>query len=280
VSGFVEADGCFHVSIQKSETNRNGFVTSLRFSISQLSRDHALMARIKNYFNCGSIVLSKSDSLEFRINRCKDALNKLVPHFTTFILHGGKALEFADFARAAKLMEIKTHLTLEGIQQIRQIKLGMNKARQMSTLSTSQLPLNVRYGWLNIPEYPLIILFILTGAIFLMSSSDLVSMFLAIELQSYGLYIFATLYRDSEFATSAGLTYFLLGGLSSCFILLGSCLLYLNFGITNLDGIYVLSSLSEVNGLESLVETNKYFNLALLVMSVGYLFKVSAAPAV
>ena len=67
-------------------------------------------------------------------------------------------------------------------------------------------------------------------------------------------------------------------GLSSCFILLGSCLLYLNFGITNLDGIYVLSSLSEVNGLESLVETNKYFNLALLVMSVGYLFKVSAAP--
>ncbi|KAG0122600.1 various chains-domain-containing protein [Tuber indicum] len=77
---------------------------------------------------------------------------------------------------------------------------------------------------------------------------------------------------------STGLTYFLLGGLSSCFILLGSCLLYLNFGITNLDGLYVLSSLSEVNGLEVLVETNQYFNLALLIMSVGYLFKVSAAP--
>ena len=47
-------------------------------------------------------------------------------------------------------------------------------------------------------EYPLVILFILIGAILLMSSSDLVSMFLAIELQSYGLYIFATLYRNSE----------------------------------------------------------------------------------
>jgi NADH-ubiquinone oxidoreductase chain 2 len=130
----------------------------------------------------------------------------------------------------------------------------------------------------TIIEYPLIILFVLIGATFLMSSSDLVSMFLAIELQSYGLYIFATLYRDSELATSAGLTYFLLGGLSSCFILLGSCLLYLNSGITNLDGIYVLSSLSEVNGKEAIVETNKYLNLALLIMSVGYLFKVSAAP--
>jgi NADH-ubiquinone oxidoreductase chain 2 len=137
---------------------------------------------------------------------------------------------------------------------------------------------NKNLGFLQIPEYPLIILFILIGATFLMSSSDLVSMFLAIELQSYGLYIFATLYRDSELSTSAGLTYFLLGGLSSCFILLGSCLLYLNSGITNLDGIFVLSSLSEVNGKEAIVETNKYLNLALLIMSVGYLFKVSAAP--
>ena len=59
--------------------------------------------------------------------------------------------------------------------------------------------------------YSLIILFILIGAILLMSSSDLISMFLAIELQSYGLYILATLYRNSEWSTSAGLTYFLLG---------------------------------------------------------------------
>jgi NADH-ubiquinone oxidoreductase chain 2 len=67
----------------------------------------------------------------------------------------------------------------------------------------------------SILEYPLIILFILTGGIFLMSSSDLISMFLAIELQSYGLYIFATLYKDSELSTAAGLTYFLLGGYNS-----------------------------------------------------------------
>ena len=67
-------------------------------------------------------------------------------------------------------------------------------------------------------EYPLIILFILLGGIFLMTSSDIVTMYLAIELQSYGLYILVTLNRDSEWSTSSGLTYFLLGGLSSCFI--------------------------------------------------------------
>src|SRR6266404_2702506 len=66
----------------------------------------------------------------------------------------------------------------------------------------------------------IILLFIVTGALFLMSTNDLVSIFLSIELQSYGLYLLSTIYRNSESATSGGLMYFLLGGLSSCFILL------------------------------------------------------------
>lgn len=98
----------------------------------------------------------------------------------------------------------------------------------------------------KIIEYPLILLFIITGAVFLVSTSDLVSIFLSIELQSYGLYLLSTLYRNSELATSGGLTYFLLGGLSSCFILLGTSLLYANSGTTNLDGIYIITSLSDM----------------------------------
>jgi NADH-ubiquinone oxidoreductase chain 2 len=98
----------------------------------------------------------------------------------------------------------------------------------------------------KIVEYPIILLFIITGSVFLISSSDLVSIFLSIELQSYGLYLLSTLYRNSEYATSGGLTYFLLGGLSSCFILLGTSLLYINSGSTNLDNIYVIISLSDV----------------------------------
>ena len=85
----------------------------------------------------------------------------------------------------------------------------------------------------RIIEYPLVLLFIITGAILLVSSSDLVSIFLSIELQSYGLYLLSTIYRNSELSTSAGLTYFLLGGLSSCFILLSTSLIYANSGTTN-----------------------------------------------
>jgi NADH-ubiquinone oxidoreductase chain 2 len=99
----------------------------------------------------------------------------------------------------------------------------------------------------KLAEYPLIILFIVTGAIFLMSTNDLVSIFLSIELQSYGLYILSTIYRNSELSTTGGLTYFLLGGLSSCFILLGTGLLYANTGSTSLDSLYIITSISDIN---------------------------------
>jgi NADH-ubiquinone oxidoreductase chain 2 len=134
----------------------------------------------------------------------------------------------------------------------------------------------------KIIEYPLILLFIITGATFLVSTSDLVSIFLSIELQSYGLYLLSTLYRNSELATSGGLTYFLLGGLSSCFILLGTALLYANSGTTNLDGLYVITSLSDLANYntDNVLYWYKsyYINFSLLILTVGFLFKVSAAP--
>ena len=135
----------------------------------------------------------------------------------------------------------------------------------------------------KIIEYPLILLFIITGATFLVSTSDIVSIFLSIELQSYGLYLLSTIYRNSELSTGAGLTYFLLGGLSSCFILLGTSLLYANSGTTNLDGFYVINSLSDVSSYDKLnnfssIYEGSYINISLLIMTVGFLFKVSAAP--
>jgi NADH-ubiquinone oxidoreductase chain 2 len=102
---------------------------------------------------------------------------------------------------------------------------------------------------LKIIEYPLILLFIIVGAVFLISTNDLVSIFLSIELQSYGLYILSTIYRNSELSTTGGLIYFLLGGLSSCFILLGTALLYANSGTTNLDGLYVINSISDFSDM-------------------------------
>jgi NADH-ubiquinone oxidoreductase chain 2 len=143
----------------------------------------------------------------------------------------------------------------------------------------------------KLTEYPLIILFVVSGAIFLMSSNDLITIFLSIELQSYGLYIISTIYRNSELSTNAGLTYFLLGGLSSCIILLGQGLLYVNTGNTSLDGLYLVNNIFDNIVFEELFNyDNLYFlsntpsvylytiQTSLLIMSIGFLFKMSAAP--
>jgi len=141
----------------------------------------------------------------------------------------------------------------------------------------------------RIIEYALVIVFALCGSVFLMSTGDLISIFLSIELQSYGLYILCSLYRDSESSTASALTYFLLGGLSSCFILLGSAFLYANSGTTNLDNLYIITSISEIQGNNyvslslNTVSTlylyqPYYFHIALIIIAVGFLFKISAAP--
>jgi len=122
-------------------------------------------------------------------------------------------------------------------------------------------------------EYSLIVLFSTFGASLLISSADLVSTYLSIELQSFGLYVLASLYRDSESATSAGLKYFLLGGLSSCIILLGIGLIYSYTGLTKFESLYGLISVSYDNN-----DIIRSSILGLSFMIIGFLFKIAAAP--
>ena len=121
-------------------------------------------------------------------------------------------------------------------------------------------------------EYSLILLFSVLGATLLISSADLMSMYLSIELQSFAVYILAAIHRDSESSTAAGLKYFLLGGLSSCFILLGAALIYSFTGLTNLESIFNLL-LTTTSNTYSIVPV-----LGLLFIVLGFLFKIAAAP--
>lgn len=132
-------------------------------------------------------------------------------------------------------------------------------------------------GWVDkepkkISEYSLMIFFTTIGASFLVSSNDLVSMYISIELQSFGVYLIATLNRDSESATAAGLKYFLLGGLSSALLLLGTAVIYSTTGLTQFESIYSIAAVSNntVN-IEPLL-------LGLVLIIIGFLFKVGAAP--
>jgi len=154
---------------------------------------------------------------------------------------------------------------------------------------------NIRYSLLtnndsNYPiNYSIITLFCTLGASLLISCSDLISMYLSIELQSFSLYVLSTLYKNSEKSTSAGLKYFLLGALSSCLILFGAGLIYAYTGLTNLESIYSFLSVYSIEINNNLVQTIYPFLseaegysgsifLGFIFIFVGFLFKISAAP--
>src|SRR5438045_9732959 len=89
----------------------------------------------------------------------------------------------------------------------------------------------INYTRLEVKEYSLLLLYTVLGGSLLISSQNLISLYLSLELQSFTLYILSTSQIRSFKGTSGVLKYFLLVVLSSGFILLGCSLLYAYTGI-------------------------------------------------
>lgn len=129
LTGFVEGEGCFLVSVVRQPRNKIGFLVGLRFSICQHSRDLELMENLIAYLGCGSIVHTKKTTVEFVVTRFADIQEKIIPIFDKYPLQGTKVLNFFDFKKVAELIKDKAHLTSMGLDQIQKIKAGMNKGR-------------------------------------------------------------------------------------------------------------------------------------------------------
>ena len=102
-------------------------------------------------------------------------------------------------------------------------------------------------------EYSILILFAVVGMLLLVSSYDLITLYLAIEMVSLSSYVLATFKRQSAFSTEAGLKYFILGAFSSGLLLFGSSMVYGLTGTTNFGQIS--QYLSETSGDPELIST-------------------------
>ena len=117
-------------------------------------------------------------------------------------------------------------------------------------------------------EYDLLFSFMILSALCLCFSDDFLNVYVAIELQSLVLYVFATFNRKSEFSTESGLKYFIFGAIISCFLLLGFSFVYLTFGTTSFNALFNLVYTSDDNLLF----------LGILFILVAFLFKIGSAP--
>src|ERR671933_665081 len=104
----------------------------------------------------------------------------------------------------------------------------------------------------------------------MISASDLISLYIGLELQSLSLYVIAAFRRDSVQSSEAGLKYFVLGALSSGMMLYGCSMVYGFAGTTSFDTL----GQQFANGAPYSVG----LVIGIVFVSVGLAFKVSAVP--
>ena len=121
-------------------------------------------------------------------------------------------------------------------------------------------------------EYSILILLSTVGMMMLISATDLIALYLGLELMSLSLYVVAAIDRTSVRSTEAGLKYFVLGALSSGMLLYGASLVYGFSGTVNFSGI--AKALSQ--GAPGQVSLGVIFGLVFLF--AGFCFKISAVP--
>ncbi|MDO9411732.1 MAG: NADH-quinone oxidoreductase subunit NuoN [Pseudolabrys sp.] len=117
-------------------------------------------------------------------------------------------------------------------------------------------------------EFGVLVLLASLGMMVLISASDLIALYLGLELMSLPLYVIAASNRDNARSTEAGLKYFVLGALSSGMLLYGASLIYGFTGTVNFTGIAKATQGGASIGL--------IFGLVFLF--AGFCFKVSAVP--
>jgi NADH-quinone oxidoreductase subunit N len=117
-------------------------------------------------------------------------------------------------------------------------------------------------------EYPVLILFALVGMGMMVSATDLITLYVGLELQSLAAYVLASFQRSDARSAEAGLKYFVLGALASGILLYGISLLYGFSGTTGFAGI--------AHALGDGVSTGELFGIVFVL--AGLAFKISAVP--
>lgn len=113
VAGFSTGESNFFIVTQKS---KSGLYVSLRFSVSQHSRDLLLLESFANFFGGGSVTNYKNRPLcEFVIAKFDVIFDYVIPFFEKHPILGSKRLNFLDFKTAAYIIKNKEHLNENGI---------------------------------------------------------------------------------------------------------------------------------------------------------------------
>ena len=125
VVGFVDAEGCFHVSILPHPEMSVGYQVLPEFVVVQHTRDRQILHALKRFFHAGSVRSNHGDRDCLRIRKLS-SLNDVCEFFLKHPLRTKKNVDFRKFRRVVNLMLQERHLTREGLLEIIDIVCQMN----------------------------------------------------------------------------------------------------------------------------------------------------------
>jgi proton-translocating NADH-quinone oxidoreductase chain N len=134
---------------------------------------------------------------------------------------------------------------------------------------------NFKLQKLNFSEYFTLILISLFSLLLLISSCDMISAYLVLEIQALTFYILACFKRDSAFSTESSLKYFISGSFISSIFLFGCSIIYGLLGTLNFHDLTLLLSFSFENN--SIFFYN-FLLLGVILVTITFLFKLSIVP--
>ena len=130
LAGFFSGEGTFRVRLIKSNTHKIEYKVVLVVCVGQHSRDEILIKHLVHLLKCGyAYNYNNRDYVEYFVSKFNDVYYKIIPLFKEYKIQGMKSLDFEDFCKVGELIRNKVHLTTKGLEEIRIIKLRMNKAR-------------------------------------------------------------------------------------------------------------------------------------------------------
>ena len=131
ITGFVDGEGCFSVTIQKSKNVRLGIQIIPEFHVSQHQNRIEVLEAIMQKFDCGYIKPNDSRNPKdltsvYVVRNLKDLRGKVVPFFKKYPFISSKQRDFETFSRVVDLMNKKEHLKKKGLITILKLAFSMN----------------------------------------------------------------------------------------------------------------------------------------------------------
>jgi len=141
VVGFVDGEGCFHVSVNRHPEMKFGFQVLPEFVVVQHSNDRSLLFALKRFFRAGTVRSNHGDRDCLRIRKL-DSLQNVCDFFMKHPLKSRKNVDFRKFRQIVLMMLDKKHLNVEGMIEVIDVALEMNSLDRPRLLEVRSALLN------------------------------------------------------------------------------------------------------------------------------------------